>query len=231
MMKSRRNGAGQARRTAGLLGGLLLAGMILSAASAQREWVPEPAALPACEGHCDLEMGCQPGDCIGYASSADWASEVQVRFLLPSPPLGGPWLLEYVAFFVAGSAPHRVIVREASAPGEPPGAIIDERWEFAPAYASWPPSGWTYVELRPELPFPDYLQAVGGESLTIGLRLLPGDALGLVSPGEFDEAWSLHEGRWYEQGPLGPAIRLGLGDLGLSDNQEATWGRVKGLFK
>ncbi|MBD3237757.1 MAG: hypothetical protein GF330_13720 [Candidatus Eisenbacteria bacterium] len=199
--------------------------------AAAEDWVPDALALPPCAGHAELELGCWPHDCVGYAPGAGWADEVQVRYRLPEPPQGGPWLLEYVAFFMAGAQPHRLILREGAGPDEPPGPILDESWEFVPAYDAWPPGGWTYVELRPQIPLPDYLQGDGSDHLTLGLQLQEGDAVALVSPGAFAEAWGWQQGQWTDRAPLGPAVRIGLSDLGLSNGQQATWGRVKGLFK
>lgn len=218
--------SGDCKRTALIA---FLAAILIVTTAAARDWVRDPAQPDPCDGRSDCELGCPSGGCDGYGTRSGWASEIQTTFTLPMPAHGGPWLVEYVAFYLSGSGPHRVIFRDATS--GTPGNIIDDSIEFAPADASWPPEGWTFIALRPGMPCPEHLRGVAGTRVTVGTELAPGDAIGLMYSGESERAWCFYDGDWIDDTPFGPAIRLGLSDLGCSEAQQATWGRVKGLFK
>lgn len=214
------------------LAALLLAGFpCQSGAAAAREWVDDPAVAPDCSGRSDAELGCEISECGGYGTASGWAGEIQVCYVIPTPPLGGPWVVEYVAFFMSGTGTHQVIIRSADTRGGCPGEIIEDVKEFTPAYATWPPGGWTFVELRPEIPYPDHMQGGAGDFLMVGTELLPGDTIGLDVSAAGGYAWGFYEESWHDDSGVGLAVRVGLSDLGLSQSQRSTWGRVKGLFK
>jgi len=217
---------------------LLLAG----SAQADRAWmeiVDGPLALPNCPGRSETELNCALTECIGYGEGEVWADEVQLRFCLPLPEQGGPWLVEYVAFFLSADGPRAVRVR---APGDgcsagEPGAVLsqDEGFTVQPASDTWPPSGWSIVELAQDLPLPGYLLRAGDDPFCIGVELQAGDAIGLANAGALEGVgWGHFAGAWEDDTSgwnLTPAIRIGLADLGLTPAAPSTWGRIKHLFR
>lgn len=209
---------------------LMLCSLTLPASA--RHWMEDEQTLPGWSvGATDLHLGCTGGACLGYGDT-NWAEEVQVSFLLPDPPNGGPWKVEYVAFYMAGSGDHLVYMREGTL-GTPPGLLLADDRGFIPVSESWPPSDWTYVLLTAGSSCPEYLPGDGGDVVTLGVTLTDGDAIGLASPESDLTGWGYYDGAWSndsESWNLVPAIRLGLSDLGLSAPDETTWGQVKRLF-
>lgn len=221
-----------------LLGLLFLLTLGTGAASA-REWVQVPVSVPECAGHAERELNCDLTACAGYGEAGTWADEVLVRFCMPDTPLGGPWLVEYVAFFMSGSGTHQIVVRDpgdgpcdlSSAPGEE----LLAGWSFVPAAASWPPSVWTIIDLGGEPPYEPVLLHGEQQGFCIGIALQPGDRIGLSSQTPLDGGgWGRLENEWIYDSvvwSLTPAVRVGLTDLGLSHNESSTWGVIKGLFR
>ncbi len=215
---------------------LILTIALVSSASA-REWVASPATAPAWDIEIDQVCGCSNAELLGYGAAGDWADEIQVCFRLPEPARGGPWLIEYVAFYMAGSGDHEVILRYGddfdgepsellSAPGEYP---------FTPLQETWPPTDWTYVNLHQGgAPCDEGLLRMGGELAFVGIQLGAGDVIGLGAPEADIRGWGLSTGVWVDDtavNNLVPAVRLGLTDMGTSNAQESTWGLIKDLFK
>ena len=221
------------------LGLLLLFALALSVTTAgARHWVDSPVSVPGCEGRSHAELDCGLAACRGYGTAADWADEVQVRFQLPHPTRGGPWLVEYVAFFMSGTGTHSIVIRDAgsrSAPGgAAPGPILDSGFTFVPAAASWPPGDWTYVQLPVSVPYPSFVMGAEGEHLMFGTALLPGDTVGLSDAAGAGDGWGYYQGVWENDTPESgatPAVRIGLTDLGLSGADISTWSSVKALFR
>lgn len=203
-----------------------------------RTWVVSPVTIPACDGRADAELDCGLTAGRGYGTAADWANEVQVRFELPHPARGGPWLVEYVAFFMSGTGTHSIVIRDAGSRAAPggaaPGPVVNTDYTFVPASANWPPYDWTYVELPVSVPYPMFLMGGEGEHLMFGTELLPGDAIGLSDAAGAADGWCLYQGMWEndtaESGAT-PAVRIGLNDLGLSGTDISTWSSVKALFR
>jgi hypothetical protein len=214
----------------------LLAG---SAAQGQREWISYPTALPACGGSAERELNCTLTQCAGYGAAGNWATEIQVHFCMPDAVLGGPWLVEYVTLYMSGSGTHTIVLRNpgagACAPALAPGDVLQEGWSFTPASPSWPPTGWTTVQLSTEPPYSPYLLCGEGQGLCIGVALKSGDCFGLSSQTGLDGAgWGSYQDNWSydsQAWSLTPAIRIGMLDLGLSQAESTTWGRMKGLFR
>ncbi|MCK4414780.1 MAG: hypothetical protein KAY32_14695 [Candidatus Eisenbacteria sp.] len=209
-----------------------------AAALAERGYQEDVRAVAGCSGMAESrELGCEIVECTGYATAADWADEVQVRFLLPAAPHGGPWALQYVAFFLSGSGEHRVLIRSSGVSSStPPGTLLSDDVVFAPGYQDWPPSDWTYVTLAGATPpYPETLIIDAGEAVTLGVALALGDRIGLVAAEQTPGVgWGHHAGAWHadsDDHSLAPAIRIGLADLGSSDAESDTWGIIKGLFK
>jgi hypothetical protein len=221
------------------LGLKVLSCLLMAAVPAgARHWVESPASVPGCEQLADAELACDVASCGGYGTSADWADEVQVRFRMPHPARGGPWLVEYVAFFMSGSGTHSVVIRDpgsrTSPGGSPPGPILDSGVTFVPAAADWPPDGWTFVRFEVSAPYPGHLMAGENEPFMIGTTLQPGDAIGL-SPAFGDaDGWGLFQDVWRDDSAderVTPAVRIGVNDLGLSGADISTWSSVKALFR
>jgi hypothetical protein len=208
-------------------------------AQGERAWIGYPTALPACPGTAERELNCTLTQCAGYGAAGDWANEIQVRFCMPDAVLGGPWLVEYVALYMSGSGSHTIVLRNPGAgdcaPALAPGDVLQEGWSFTPASANWPPSGWTTIQLCTEPPYSPHLLIGEGQGLCIGVALKSGDCFGLSSQtaldgagwGSYQDAWSYDSQAW----SLTPAIRIGMLDLGLSQTEATTWGRMKGLFR
>ena len=215
---------------------LLLPLTLIPAGAQERSYYPETSTLPACSGPDDvIELGCGVTECVGYGIPGEWGDEIQVVFVLPTPPHGGPWLIDHVAFFMSGSGEHHVIVRTPGAPGAPQG-VVDEAVAFTSAYATWPPADYTYVPLAGTMPpYPAHLVLSGGASFCVGIRLVGDDALGLVSSGAAGgQAWTSFGSQWYSDSDglgMNPAVRLGLIDLGSSGAEAQNWGIIKGLFR
>jgi hypothetical protein len=208
-----------------------LLGLLLAGGAGARQWVQAPVPVPGCESVSDAELGCGYGACAGYGTAVDWADEVQVRFRVPHPDRGGPWLIEYVAVFMSGSGDHRVIVRD---PGTTPGSILYDSVTFTPASSSWPPADWTFVPFHTSPPYPGYLTADENGPIMLGTALLPGDAIGLVSTTGDGDGWGHYQDQWDDDtanSSVTPAIRIGLSDLGLSGTDISTWSSVKALFR
>lgn len=214
----------------------LLAG---STAQGERAWIGYPATPPACPGTAERELNCTLTECAGYGTAGDWANEIQVRFCMPEAALGGPWLVEYVSLYMSGSGTHTIVLRDpgdgACSPATAPGDVLQEGWSFTPASATWPPSGWTTVQLGNEPPYPVILMPGEGKGFCIGIALKSGDCFGLSSQSALDGAgWGSYEDNWSydsQAWSLTPAIRIGLSDLSPSPAPSTTWGRVKGLFR
>jgi hypothetical protein len=208
-----------------------LFGLLLAPGAGARQWVESPTTMPACENLSDTELGCAMTACSGYGTAAEWADEMQVRFRMPHADRGGPWLIEYVAIFMSGTAEHQLIVRD---PGSPPGAVLYDGLRFTPASATWPPSGWTYVELHASPPYPGYIVADENAPFMVGTQLLPGDAVGLAAASDGADGWSSYQGVWEDDtanASLTPTIRIGMTDLGVSGTDISTWSSVKALFR
>ncbi|MFH1145084.1 MAG: hypothetical protein V1774_11120 [Candidatus Eisenbacteria bacterium] len=213
--------------------------LTLAVAGAQeRTYYLQTTAAPACTGTGEAtELGCGITECMGYGAAGSWADEIQVVFTLPTPPHGGPWLVQHVDFLMSGAGDHPVLIRQpgGTSPGCP-GTILDESVHFAPGYSAWPPADWTRVTLSGSLPpYGAHLEVAGGASFAIGIRLLEGDAIGLVSSAAAEGlAWSIHAGEWHQdcaELSMSPAVRLGLIDLGTSPVESQNWGIIKGLFR
>jgi hypothetical protein len=204
-----------------------------------RTWNASETAVPACLGIAENELNCSLTQCAGYGLAGDWADEVQVRFCMPEASFGGPWLVQYVAFYMSGTGPHTVIVRSAGtascSPGSAPGDIIDQTRSFTPVADSWPPSGWTIAQLGQGPPYTSSVLCAEGTDLCVGVHLAPGDRFGLSSQTGLDgTGWGFAQGSWSydsQEWVLTPAIRIGLVDLGLSQTESSTWGQLKGLFR
>jgi len=217
---------------------VLLGLALMTGIAGARLWVEAPATVPACDNASDAELGCDLTECSGYGTAGQWADEIQVRFRMPHPELGGPWLVSYVAFFMSGTETHRVILRDpgskASPTGAPPGAILDASRLFTPAYPSWPPADWTFVGLGGSPPYPEYLVTGENQALMLGTEILPGDAIGLSTTPSDGDGWGYFEGAWHDDsanGSMTAAVRIGLTDLGLSGTDLSTWSSVKALFR
>lgn len=216
----------------------LLAVMLVAPAGA-REWVEDPRTVPDWViGEAETPLGLSSGEIVGYGDGVAWADEVQVSFLLPEASYGGPWRIEYVAFYVSGSEFRRVNIREGVELTTAPGLLLADDREIAPLDPTWPPSDWTYVQLASGSVCPDYLYGAEGEVFCIGLEIMPGDRIGLAEPEGAGApvataGWGFYEGVWSndsDQWNLTPAIRIGVSDLGLSPAEGTTWGQVKRLF-
>jgi len=209
---------------------LLLAGG--PALAQQHVWHDTQVEVPAWDGRTDAYLGCAGDEMLAYALGSEWASEVQVVFELPDPPKGGPWLIEYVAFFVSGHGRHEVRLRQAHDGARVPGAIIAADLTFTPAYATWPPAEWTYVSLKNSAAYPRDLPCAAGEHISVGFELLADDTIGLAGGERGAKGWSLLSGSWIDDSRFGvmPAVRIGMSDLGLSEANKSTWGEIKGLF-
>jgi hypothetical protein len=212
-----------------LLFSLLMAGAALAQ---QHEWHYDRVQAPAWDGRTDASLGCTGGELLGFALAPEWAGEVQVEFELPEPPKGGPWLIEYVAFFVSGHGTHQVRLCQAQSLSSVPGAVIAEDLTFTPVYDSWPPAEWTYVPLRDSAAYPRALPCAEGELISVGFELQPDDAIGLAGGEAGVNGWSHLNGSWIDDSQFGvvAAVRIGLTDLGLSEANKSTWGEIKGLF-
>lgn len=210
-----------------------------SAAQGERGWISYPSTQPACPGASERELNCTLTECAGYGAAGDWANEIQVDFCMPDAAYGGPWLVEYVSVYMSGSGTHTIVLRSPGtgdcAPATAPGEVLQEGWSFTPASATWPPSGWTTIQLCNEPPYPTTLMPGEGKGFCIGVALQSGDCIGLSSQtgldgagwGSYQDSWSYDSQAW----SLTPAIRIGLWDLSPSPAQPTTWGRVKGLFR
>ena len=209
---------------------LVLVLLLLVGPAHARTWQPDPQTAPQWDGRCDGYLGCDAGAVVGYATRAGWASEVQVCFQLPEPGHGGPWLIEYVAFYLSGSGVHQVYLREADDLSAIPGAVVAENIDFNPIHPNWPPSDWTYVPLKTGGTCPGYLLAAGGDCFTIGIELQPGTALGLCAAESQVAGWGFHGDAW-NLDQVVPAVRIGIVDLGLSQANRTTWGAIKELFQ
>jgi hypothetical protein len=208
-----------------------LFGLLLASGAGARRWVESPATLPACENQSDTELGCGMTACSGYGTAAEWADEMQVRFRMPHPDRGGPWLIEYVAIFMSGTGERPLIVRD---PGSPPGAVLYDGVRFTPGSTTWPPSGWTFVEFNARPPYPGYIVADENAPFMVGTQLLPGDAIGLSAAADGADGWGSYQGAWENDtanSSLTPAIRIGMTDLGVSGTDISTWSSVKALFR
>jgi hypothetical protein len=208
---------------------LLTAGV---ASAQQHDWHSYGATIPGWDGRTDTHLGCAGNELTGYALAPEWASEVQVIFELPEPPEGGPWMVEYVAFFVSGQGTHQIRLRRAQSGVGVPGAILADDLTFAPVYSTWPPAEWTYVPLKDSAAYPHALPCAAGEFISVGFELLPDDAIGLTGGEAGTTSWSYFSGSWINDTHLGvvAAVRLGLTDLGLSEANKSTWGGIKDLF-
>ncbi|MBP6875438.1 MAG: hypothetical protein KBD56_05165 [Candidatus Eisenbacteria bacterium] len=217
---------------------ILLLTAALSAGAQNRSYFPEAASAPPCESSYEgTDLGCSITECIGYGTASLWASEIQVEFVLPDAPQGGPWLIDRVEFFLSGSGEHQVVIRQPGS-GSPaiPGVVVDETIVFTPPYESWPPDDWTYVALAGAFPpYASYLVLAPGERFCVGLRLSPEDAIGLSRNGETPSSgWASMGSEWLlDSAELGiyPAVRLGLIDLGSSSTESQNWGIIKTLFR
>lgn len=216
----------------------LLAAMMAAPAGA-RDWVEDPRTVPDWViGEAEMPLGLSSGEILGYGDGVAWADEVQVSFLLPEASYGGPWRIEFVAFYISGTEWRRVNIREGLDLEIAPGLLLADDREIAPLDPSWPPSDWTYVQLASGSVCPDYLYGAEGEVFTIGIEIMPGDQIGLAEPEGADvtaptSGWGYFEGVWLNDSAdwgLTPAIRIGVSDLGLSPAEGTTWGQVKRLF-
>jgi len=204
------------------------------AAGAERAWIEAGRGVEAWDGRTEVYLGLTATEIAGYAHASQWADEIQVSFELPRPELHGPWLVEYVAFYLSGGGTHRVMVRTTGSLGAEPGAAQAAGGEFTPLYSAWPPEGWTYVSLRTDPPCPTHLTGDEGDVITIGTDLLPGDAIGMAAAEAGIRGWGLYDGSWMDDSAgrqIMPAVRIGISDLGTSQANEATWGSIKDLFK
>jgi hypothetical protein len=186
----------------------------------------------------DAELACGLTACSGYGTAADWADEIQVRFRMPHPGLGGPWLIRYVAFYMSGTGDRAVLIRDPGAKvcptGAPPGPVLDVSFSFEPVAAIWPPGGWTLVEFTVGPPYPQYLVAEENGPFMVGTALMPGDAMGLTTLSAGGDGWGHHAGAWEADTAnrsITPAVRIGLTDLGLSGAEISTWSSIKALFR
>jgi hypothetical protein len=199
-----------------------------------REWQASPMTVADWDGRTEEYLGVASCELVGYAVASEWADEIQVCFCLPRPELHGPWLVEYIAFYMSGSGTHRVTVRQGTSLGGEPGAILAEDVEFTPLYTSWPPSDWTYVSLKSDIPCPAHLSGGEGDFVMIGTGLLPGDRIGLAEVDAGTHGWGYFGDTWNDDSgmlQMVPAVRLGISDLGTSSANCTTWGAVKDLFK
>lgn len=208
---------------------LLAAGTALAQQHEMRNY---PMSVPAWDERTDSYLGCAGNELIGYAVASEWAGEIQVAFELPAPPKGGPWLIEYVAFFVSGHGTHNVTLRQLQTRDGAPGTIIAEDLTFTPVYAAWPPAEWTYVPLRDSAAYPAQLPSAEGGLICVGFELQADDAVGLASNEAGTHGWSYLNGSWIDDNQFGvtAAVRIGLTDLGLSQVNMSTWGGIKDLF-
>jgi len=212
---------------------------LIGASAGARQWVQSPVSVPVCSGHAELELNCGLTACAGYGAGGAWADEVLVRFCMPETPFGGPWLVDFVAFFMSGTGSRQVFVRDpgqgACAISAQPGEILGTGWSFAPTSSTWPPGGWTIVDLGGAPPYSPVLLRGQDQGFCIGIELKAGDRIGLsAQPGLDGGGWGSYQGGWVYDSQvwsLTPAIRVGLTDLGLSHSEASTWGQVKGLFR
>lgn len=209
---------------------LALVLLLLTAPTYARTYEPDPQLAPDWDGRCDGHVGCTSGEVLGYATAADWASEIQVSFELPQPGHGGPWMIEYVALYLSGSGEHQIILREAGDLGETPGDIVADDITFHPIHTAWPPADWVYVPLKTGARCPGYLLADGGDCFTIGLALTSNTKVGVCPPELAASGWGYHGGSW-NLDEVVPAVRVGIVDLGLSQANKTTWGAIKDLFQ
>jgi len=199
-----------------------------------REWYDASIDAPDWGITLDAMMGCGDGSIIGYGLATDWSDECQVCFRMPYPEYGGPWLVEYIAFFMSGTSNREVVVRTASGFSSPPGLILGEPKSFTPGDATWPPADWTYVKLyeagSEALP---YLLLSEDDLLMIGVELLDDDVIGLGNVESDINGWGLYDSDWIDDSGdwnLTPAIRIGLTDTGLTPVQSRSWGQIKTYF-
>lgn len=211
---------------------LILSLLAAGTAGAQHELHYGQYSVPAWDGRTDSYMGCAGGELVGYGLATEWADEIQVAFELPAPPKGGPWLVEYVAFFVSGHGSHQVTLRQLSSASGVPGAVIADDLSFTPVYSEWPPAEWTYVPLRDSAAYPRALPCAEGDLISVGFELQAGDAVGLGGGEVGTHGWSYLDGSWIDDGQFAvtAAVRIGLIDLGLSEANKRSWGEIKGLF-
>ncbi len=206
---------------------------ILASGAAARDWVDSPQMVPGWDGRTTHHMGVSGNAVLGYVDVTQWAEEVQVTFHLPPAEYGGPWLIEYAAFYLSGTATRGVTLRDGAELEDPPGEISSDHVEFRPLDSAWPPGGWTYVTLKSGSTCPDYLLGDEGECFTVGIKLAPGDALGMASGDPECRGWGYVDRAWIDDTAgenVVAAVRIGLYDLGLSNANRSTWGEIKDLF-
>jgi hypothetical protein len=221
-----------------VIGFLAVAAWLSAGVATARDWVEDPRGVPEwIVGDSETPLGLTAGEILGYGDGIHWAEEVQVSFLLPNAPYGGPWRIEFVAFYMSGGEFRRVRIREGVDLETAPGFLLADDREIAPVDMTWPPSDWTYVPLTSGSVCPEYLYGAEGETFVIGIAIMEGDRIGLAAP-EGGEAlaptsgWGYHEGLWSNDSAdwgLTPAIRIGVSDLGLSPVESTTWGQIKRL--
>ncbi len=213
----------------------LLLPLLLAGASWAHEWTDDYVLAPEWDtAHTDSYLGCSGGQMLGYGEANTWADEVQVCFQLPEPPEGGPWLIEYVAFFLSGNGTHYVTIRQANSRDSAPGSVLADDLTFTPVYSEWPPAEWTYVPLEGSVAYPHNLPGSEGECISLGFEMMPGDAIGLAGTEMGTRGWSNYQGSWIDDATVNgmtAAVRLGLTDLGVSEANQSTWGEIKDLFK
>ncbi len=209
---------------------VLAAVLVLVAPALAREFTPYEGSYPATEpSRADIELQYDGELWYGYGTSPDWTDESVVLFQAPA---GGPFTAAEARYFVFGMAAKDVhLWNSASLWSAPSGYTVGP--SFNPNQPSFPPSGWTTVDLTGlcltletgAILGPGCVFTGGGDG--IGLA----DAYGDGVPGH---SWVMYGGGWEDDTYVwytDDGIRLGLNYGGGSPTEETTWGTVKNLFR